>query len=184
MNEERAADTPQSPISSLPSPPAIGHFLGGVGALLCDEAGRYLLLRRAASKDFAAGVWECVTGRVDQGEGLETAVRREVREELGVDVSLDYLLGTTHFYRGTAVPENELIGVVYLCSLAGEQAIRLSAEHDECRWVTAVETADLLSADDASTAWTRRLLARAEEIRPLLSADLRRFNGREGFELG
>ena len=191
MNEEQRTKNPkspisnlQSPVSNLQSPPAVGHFLGGVGALLHDEAGRYLLLRRAATKDFAAGVWECVTGRVDQGEGFETAVRREVREELGVAVSLDYLLGTTHFYRGTAVPDNELIGVVYLCSLAGEPAIRLSAEHDEYRWVTAVAAADLLSADDASTAWTRRLIERAEGIRPLLSADLRRFNRREGFELG
>ena len=184
MNEEQGTENPQSPISNRQSPGSVGHFLGGVGALLHDGAGRYLLLRRAATKDFAAGVWECVTGRVDQGEGFETAVRREVREELGVDVSLDYLLGTTHFYRGTAVPDNELIGVVYLCSLAGEPAIRLSAEHDDYCWVTAVAAADLLSADDASTAWTRRLLARAEGIRPLLSADLRRFNRREGFELG
>ncbi len=165
--------------------PQIGRFLGGVGALVWDAATeRYLLLRRSAAKDFAAGLWECVTGRVDQGEGFEEAVRREVREELGLDVTLEYLLGTTHFYRGTAVPENELIGVVYLCTLVGSPVLTLSPEHDAYRWVTAVEATHLLAASDPSTAWARRLIAHAAAITPLLSADLRALNRQLGFELG
>ncbi len=185
MNSEQLTDNPQSPISNLQSPPAVGRFLGGVGALIRDEGtGRYLLLQRAATKDFAAGVWECITGRVDQGEGFEEAVRREVREEVGLEVALEFLLGTTHFYRGTAVPENELIGVVYLCTPVGEQTVTLSAEHDAYRWVTAVEAAALLSVTDPSADWGYRLIKRAEAIRPLLTAELRRFNRREGFELG
>jgi 8-oxo-dGTP diphosphatase len=164
--------------------PVIGRFLGGVAALIVNPADEtYLLLRRAAAKDFAPGAWECVTGRVDQGEGFEEALRREVREELGVDVFVEYILGTTHFYRGTAVPENELIGVLYLCTIADFTAIRLSAEHDAYRWLTAAQTADLLSANDATSAWTRALVARAEAVRPLLSAELRQFNRRYGFQL-
>ncbi|MBK8988867.1 MAG: NUDIX domain-containing protein [Chloroflexi bacterium] len=167
------------------SQPPPAHFLGGVGALVWDGAtGRYLLLRRAMTKDFAAGMWECVTGRVDQGEGFEAAVRREVQEEVGLDVTLEYLLGTTHFYRGTAVPANELLGVVYLCTVRGDQAIRLSHEHDAYRWVTAVEATTLLSADDPSTTWASRLIERAEGIRPFLSDNLRQFNRDHGFELG
>jgi len=55
----------------------IGRFLGGVGALIWNEQdGCYLLLRRAGHRDFAAGAWECVTGRVDQGESFEQAVKR------------------------------------------------------------------------------------------------------------
>lgn len=183
MNEQRTPDNNPAPISQPPAAASAGRFLAGVGALLRD-GDRYLLLRRAATKDFAAGAWECVTGRVDQGEGFAAAVRREVAEELGVAVTPEYLLATTHFYRGTAVPENELVGVVYLCSWAGEQPITLSAEHDAFRWVTAVEAAQLLTATDPSTAWTRQLIARAEEIRPLLTDDLRHFNRRNGLEIG
>ncbi len=98
--------------------PEIGRFLGGVGALIINpENDTYLLLKRAQTKDFAPGVWECVTGRVDQGEGFDEAVVREVREEIGAEVQPLYILGTTHFYRGTAVPENELIGIIYLCTM-------------------------------------------------------------------
>ena len=156
-----------------------------MGAVVWDGAtGRYLLLRRAATKDFAAGVWECVTGRVDQGESFEEAVRREVREELGVEARLEAILGTTHFYRGTAVADNELLGVIYLATIADPAAIVLSGEHDEARWVTAVAAATLLSATDPSTAWTRSLIARAELVRPFLSDGLREIHHRQGFELG
>ena len=99
----------------------IGHFYAGIAAVIrSPETRQYLLLRRSEQKDYARGVWECVTGRVDQGEGFEDALRREVREELGVEVQIDYILGTTHFYRGVPIPENELVGVIYLCSLADD----------------------------------------------------------------
>ncbi|NJN55210.1 MAG: hypothetical protein HC804_10900, partial [Anaerolineae bacterium] len=48
---------------------SIGRFLGGIAALIWNPTNEsYLLLCRADSKDFGAGSWECVTGRVDQGE--------------------------------------------------------------------------------------------------------------------
>ena len=51
---------------------ATGRFLAMVGALIWRQTdGRYLLLQRAATKDFAAGQWECVTGRLEQGERFE-----------------------------------------------------------------------------------------------------------------
>lgn len=165
--------------------PVIGRFLGGVGALIFNpDDATYLLLKRARTKDFAAGAWECVTGRVDQGEGFDEALVREVREEIGVEIVPEYILGTTHFYRGTAVSENELIGIVYLCTIADPVAITISAEHDEYRWLTAAQALAMLVADDPTTAWTRGVIEKAERVRPLLSAELLALNRRTGFALG
>lgn len=150
---------------------AIGRFLGGVGALIWDPPrNKYLLLRRAPTKDFSAGVWECVTGRVDQGEGFIAALHREVQEEIGVRATIAYFLGTTHFYRGAPSPENELIGVVFACTVADPAAVQISGEHDDWQWVTPAQANDLLTATDASTRWTRRIIAQAERIRHQLSA--------------
>lgn len=161
----------------------IGRFIAGVAALVWSpEENRYLLLKRSEKKDFAAGVWECVTGRVDQGESFEEALQREVREELGVEVRIEFLLGTTHFYRGETKPENELLGVVYVCSLR-EGNVRIGEEHSEFRWVTAGEARELLTAQDASTRWTRTVVERAEAVLNRMPDELRTYYREEGFEL-
>jgi 8-oxo-dGTP diphosphatase len=164
---------------------SIGQFYAGIAALIwCPENKQYLLLRRSEQKDFARGAWECVTGRVDQGEGFEVSLRREVREELGVEVQVEHILGTTHFYRGAPNPENELVGVIYLCSLADPASIRISAEHSEYRWLRADQAIDLLSASDPTTLWIRRVIQRAEIIRPMLPESLLKYQSNSGFELG
>lgn len=143
----------------------IGRFQCGVAALIRSAVdGRYLLLRRAADKDYAAGVWECVTGRLEQGEGFEQALRREVAEEIGTPVRLQCILGTTHFYRGAPCPVNESVGVVYGCVVDSPESVVSSGEHSEHRWVTAPEALQLLSANDPSTAWMRGLIERSEAL--------------------
>ncbi len=162
----------------------IGRFCGGIGALLWYPPDHtYLLLRRSLGKDFGGGVWECVTGRVDQGEGFEDALRREVAEEVGVEIQIEFIVGTTHFYRGEAKPENELIGVTYCCSITDPGAIRLSAEHDAYRWVSAAQADDMLTADDPGTRWIRRVIERAEAMQGLIPPALRLWHQRHGLEL-
>jgi 8-oxo-dGTP pyrophosphatase MutT (NUDIX family) len=56
-----------------------------VAAVLRREDGRYLLVKRAASRP-APGYWTPVTGRVEPGETLSRALEREVREEVGLRV--------------------------------------------------------------------------------------------------
>ena len=157
---------------------SIGRFYAAVAALLWHPAdGKYLVQKRTADKDFAGGAWECVTGRVDQGEGFTEALHREVREELGVEVQIDFIIGTMHFYRGEARPENELVGVMYCCSIEDPGAIQTSWEHAEHRWVTTEEAEAIFPAGY----WLRDLIQRAERIRAQLPPELLQ-TFREGFE--
>ena len=164
---------------------SISHFLAGIAAAIWSpESEHYLLLHRSKNKDFGAGIWECLTGRVDQGEGFEQALHREIREELGVSAQAVALLGTTHFYRGATSAENELLGVVYLCTHPETETITLSREHSEYSWLTSQESLILLSASDPGTRWAHLVIERAEIIRPLLSRGILTFQQTHGFELG
>lgn len=149
-----------------------GRFLAGIAALLEAPDGRILLLRRAAHRDYAPGAWECVTGRLQQGEGFEDALHREIAEETGLAATPVTLLGTAHFHRGPAASASELVGVVYLCQVAAATPPRLSAEHDRALWADAAGARALLVADDPATAWMRRVVERWQGHAPHGSFEL------------
>jgi 8-oxo-dGTP diphosphatase len=75
-------------------PTAGRDYVGvGVGALVFDGAGRVLLARRAEGATNERGFWEFPGGRVEFGETLRDATRREFREEYGVEIDVLELLG-------------------------------------------------------------------------------------------
>lgn len=65
-----------------------------VAAVLVDDLRRptRLLAARRTAPAALAGRWEFPGGKVEPGEGLEAALHREIREELGVAVTLGELV--------------------------------------------------------------------------------------------
>lgn len=55
-----------------------------VGVLI-DPAGNFLITSRPAGKIYA-GHWEFPGGKVEAGESIEAALRRELHEELGITI--------------------------------------------------------------------------------------------------
>ena len=61
----------------------------GVGAIVFDDAGRVLLVRRGKPPD--AGRWSVPGGKLERSETLVQGVAREVREETGLVVEVGAL---------------------------------------------------------------------------------------------
>ena len=53
--------------------------------ILLDQSGRYLLGQRPEGKPYA-GYWEVPGGKIEKGESVFEALKRELQEELGIDI--------------------------------------------------------------------------------------------------
>jgi len=53
--------------------------------ILLDAQGRYLLGQRPEGKPYA-GYWEVPGGKIEKGETIFEALKRELQEELGIDI--------------------------------------------------------------------------------------------------
>lgn len=65
-----------------------------VGAVVVDDAGRLLVVLRRNQP--SQGCWSVPGGRVEPGETLPTAARREGLEETGLDLAIGAELGVVH----------------------------------------------------------------------------------------
>jgi 8-oxo-dGTP diphosphatase len=71
-----------------------------VGAVIKDDAGRLLLIRRGHEP--GKGLWSVPGGRIEDGESDADALVREVLEETGLLVTPGRLIGTVRRPSGTA----------------------------------------------------------------------------------
>ena len=83
-----------------------------VAAALIDSDGRVLIARRPSGRKMA-GLWEFPGGKVEPGETPESALIRELREELGIDVTENCLAPLT--FASHAYPEFHLLMPLYVC---------------------------------------------------------------------
>ncbi|MEO3434751.1 8-oxo-dGTP diphosphatase MutT [Inquilinus sp. CAU 1745] len=79
---------------------------------LIDSDGRVLLADRPEGKEMA-GLWEFPGGKVDPGETPESALIRELREELGIDTQESCLAPFT--FASHAYEKFHLLMPLYLC---------------------------------------------------------------------
>jgi 8-oxo-dGTP pyrophosphatase MutT (NUDIX family) len=92
----------------------------------------FLVLLRCAAD---GGYWHTVAGGVEDDETYAEAAVRELREETGLDAEpVD--LGRTYWYDDVQVQ-------AFLVDVAADWEPQLNEEHDDYRWCTPAEAAEL-----------------------------------------
>lgn len=113
-----------------------------VVAAIIHHDGAYFATQRGYGE--FEGMWEFPGGKIEPGESREDALKREIQEELGVDITIGELLCTTEY----DYPTFHLTMHCYLCSVAsGEIELR---EHKSAQWLTAetLDSVEWLPADE------------------------------------
>lgn len=107
-----------------------------VAAAIIARQGRYLITRRKAGTHLG-GLWEFPGGKREAGESLKDCLRREVREELGLEITEPVPFQTIrHDY-----PEKSVELHFFRCTIMTGAAQRLGC--DDLKWVTAKELASI-----------------------------------------
>ncbi len=100
-------------------------------AFVRDDADRYLVLRRA--QEPFAGEWDLPGGFVEPGETPADAIVRELREETGLEVALDRLLGAFTSRYGDGGDARWTVDVGFAATVTGG-AFRLDGEKSAAAW--------------------------------------------------
>ena len=129
--------------------PLVGHrriILAAAGAIITRD-GQILLQRRSDN-----GLWGLVGGLMELDETFEQTALREIREETGLEVKLDYLVGVYH-NRHAQWPNGDqahVISAVYKASVVSGEP-RIDEESLELRFFDR-DAMPTLSSEDSREA--------------------------------
>jgi 8-oxo-dGTP diphosphatase len=107
---------------------SIPHKIIGVAVIWNDE--KQILIDRRLPQGAMGGLWEFPGGKIEVGETIEECIKREIAEELGIEIAVgEHLITIDHTYSHLRVT----LTVHHSQHLAG---IPQAIECDEIRWVS------------------------------------------------
>ena len=76
-------------------------------------------------------MWELPGGRLEVGEDPYEGLKREIKEEIGIDIDIVHSLNVKHFTR----QDGQIITmIIFLCKPLSKD-INISGEHEEFKWI-------------------------------------------------
>ena len=110
-------------------------------AVIGRADGRILVCSRPAGKHMA-GKWEFPGGKIEPGETAEACIRREIREELGMEIAVGPVLTAMEHDYGV-----KYVRVTFFLAVSDDAPS--AKDHQEFRWVMPdmIDSVDFLDAD-------------------------------------
>ena len=111
---------------------------------IIQKDGKILVLKRSCEEDVFAELWDIPGGKIEYGEKTIDGIKREVFEETGLDVEIEFRPWSLWSFM-TPAKERQTVGITLLAKYFGGE-VKLSNEHTDYKWIYPSEFADM-SAD-------------------------------------
>ena len=121
-----------------------------------DRDGEFLALRRAEEPQ--KGEWNMPGGFVEVGEAGPEAIAREVREETGLEIEAENVIGIFTSEYGSGPDAKPILDIAYRCRLlsGGRDDLEVSDESLEAGWFTLADFPDPAFAGERKALATLR----------------------------
>lgn len=116
--------------------PIVQKVIAG-GVILHD--GKVLIIQRSKDDDNYPGLWEMPSGKKEDLETVQDAVRREVEEETGIEVEVVKILSVFNYKNEKENEIRDATQINFLVKPSASPEVKLSSEHDNYAWITKEE---------------------------------------------
>lgn len=107
------------------------------GGLILNERNEILLIKRSDADSFQPGCWELPGGGVEFGEDPKYALKREIKEECGIDVLVEEPITVKTYFMEDKNSKVQRIEIIFRCKfIDSRQKIQLSPEHSDFKFLS------------------------------------------------
>lgn len=99
-------------------------------AIIKNDEGKYLVIFKSETEEINPNEIDIPGGRMKFGESAEESLKREVEEELGINIEVENPSRVWGFVK----EDLHLIGITFLAKYIGGE-LKLSGEHTKYEWV-------------------------------------------------
>ena len=101
-----------------------------VKSFIINNKGELLIIKRDSNDIHCAGDWEIPGGRLDPGEDPFEGLKRETKEETGLDIEIKHPIRIHHFTR----EDGQKITLISFFCRPLSNSVKLSKEHTHHEW--------------------------------------------------
>lgn len=106
----------------------------GCGCLIINDKNEVLLVKRAQKCETNQGIWTRPGGSIKFGETVEAALKREIREELGVDIEIIRFSDYSDDMRYENGIKKHYIALGFIARIKAGEIKNLDPENEEIKW--------------------------------------------------
>ena len=109
------------------------HILAITALIKNQDGNKFLIIKRNVNEIAFPGKWAFPGGKLEKGETISTTLKREVKEEVGLDITdSKELLKDYTFVRKDG---HNVVGMAFLVQ-ASHQEVKLDKEFEDYKWIT------------------------------------------------